>query len=78
MTLFPETNETLIARVKDLADGASWTEFVGIYQPVILRMAKRRGMQDADALDIVQQVFVSVAKSIEAWEPINGGPPFRA
>lgn len=78
MTLFPDTNETLIARVKDLADSASWTEFVGIYQPVILRMAKRRGMQDADALDVVQQVFVSVAKSIEAWEPINGGPPFRA
>ncbi len=78
MSMFPETNETLIARVKDLSDGASWSEFVAIYQPVILRMAKRRGMQEADALDAIQLVFVSVAKSIEGWSPISNGPPFRA
>lgn len=78
MNLFPETNETLIARVKDLSDGASWAEFVGIYQPVVFRMARRRGMQEADALDVIQQVFVSVAKSIDDWSPIASGPPFRA
>lgn len=78
MTMFPETNETLIARAKDLRDGASWTELVGIYQPVILRMARRRGLQEADAMDVIQQVFVSVAKSIEDWKPMIGGPPFRA
>ncbi|MCA9193387.1 MAG: sigma-70 family RNA polymerase sigma factor [Planctomycetales bacterium] len=78
MTMFPETNETLIARVKDLGDGASWTEFVGIYQPIVYRMARRRGLQEADALDVIQQVFVSVAKSIDDWYPISGGPPFRA
>lgn len=78
MTLFPETNENLVAKVKDLGDGASWAEFVNIYQPAILKMAKRRGLQDADALDAVQQVFVSIAKSVEDWRPIDGGPPFRA
>lgn len=78
MSMFPETNETLIARVKDLTDGTSWSEFVAIYQPVVLRMARRRGMQEADALDAIQQVFVSVAKSIECWSPISSGPPFRA
>ncbi len=78
MTMFPETNETLIARVKDLSDGASWAEFVGIYHPVVFRMARRRGMQEADALDVIQQVFASVAKSIDNWSPIAGGPPFRA
>ena len=49
MTDFPETNPSLIARVKDLGDGASWAEFLGIYQPVVYRMAKRRGLQDAEA-----------------------------
>lgn len=78
MSLFPDTNETLIARVKNLGDGISWSEFERIYRPVILRMAKKRGMQDADALDVIQQVFVSVAKSIESWTPIASGPPFRA
>lgn len=78
MSLFPETNAALIAKVKDLGDGDSWTEFLGIYQPAIAKMARRRGMQDADVLDVVQQILTAVARSIENWRPIDGGPPFRA
>lgn len=78
MTNFPETSETLIARVKNLGDVDSWSEFVGIYQPTILRMAKRRGLQDADALDVAQQILISVANSISSWSPDLGAPPFRA
>ena len=78
MQQFPETNHSLVARVKDLGDGASWVEFMGIYQPVVYRMAKRRGLQDADANDVMQQVFVSVAGAIERWESGEGLPPFRA
>lgn len=75
---FPETNYSLIARVKDLGDGASWAEFLGIYQPVVFRMARRRGLQDADAQDVMQQVFLSISKSIEGWVPGDLQPPFRA
>ncbi len=78
MSLFPETNAALIAKVKDLGDGHSWTEFLGIYEPAIAQMARRRGMQDADVSDVVQQVLTSVARSIEDWMPRDGGPPFRA
>ncbi len=78
MSDFPETNHSLIARVQDLGDGASWTEFLGIYQPVVYRMARRRHLQEADAHDVAQQVFLSIAKSIERWEPGVGQPPFRA
>jgi RNA polymerase sigma-70 factor (ECF subfamily) len=75
---FPETNHSLIARVKDLGDGASWLEFLGIYQPVVYRMARRRQLQDADAQDVMQQVFLSISMSIENWEPGEGRPSFRA
>ncbi len=78
MPEFPETNHSLIARVKDLGDGASWVEFLGIYQPVVYRMARRRQLQEADAQDVVQQVFLSISRSIEGWEPGEGRPPFRA
>lgn len=78
MSDFPETNHSLIARVQDLGDGASWAEFLGIYQPVVYRMARRRHLQEADAHDVAQQVFLSIAKSIERWEPGVGQPPFRA
>ena len=78
MAEFPENNHSLIARVQDLDDGASWTEFLGIYQPVVFRMARKRGLQDADAHDVVQQVFVSISRAIERWEESPDKPPFRA
>ena len=78
MSDFPETSYSLIERVHDLADEASWVEFLGIYQPVVFRMARRRGLQDADAQDVIQQVFVSIAKSIDGWKFEPDRPPFRA
>ena len=75
---FPDTSHSLIFRVKNPADGAAWTEFLGIYQPVVFRMARRRGLQDADAQDVIQQVFLSISKSIEGWIPGDLQPPFRA
>lgn len=75
---FPETRNSLIARVQEQGDGASWAEFLAIYQPVVLRMARRRGFQEADALDVVQQVFFSVSRSIGSWQSGDDMPPFRA
>lgn len=75
---FPDTQASLIARVKDRGDAAAWAEFIGIYQPIVFRMARRRGMQEADALDVMQQVFLSISGAIEHWTPDEGRPPFRA
>jgi RNA polymerase sigma-70 factor (ECF subfamily) len=75
---FPETSYSLIARVKDLADGAAWTEFLGIYRPVVYRLARKRGMQDSDAQDVTQRVFLSISQAIEGWEPEPNRAPFRA
>lgn len=57
MEMQPETNESLIARVKDPANEAAWIEFLAIYQPVVLRMARNRGLQPTDADDLAQSVF---------------------
>lgn len=78
MPEFPETDHSLIDRAKDTSNGASWLEFMGIYQPIVYRMARRRGMQDADSQDIVQQVFASIARSLDGWKAGNDRPPFRA
>ncbi|MBC7853205.1 MAG: sigma-70 family RNA polymerase sigma factor [Pirellulaceae bacterium] len=73
----PETSESLIARVKDLADGDAWTEFLAMYRPVVVRLARRRGLQDADAQDVAQKVLLAVSLAIGKWEP-RSGQPFRA
>lgn len=78
MNDWPETNDSLILRVKDSADAAAWSDFLAIYRPVVVRMACGRGLQHADADDLAQQVFLSVARAIEDWEPLPGRPPFRA
>jgi len=64
----PDTRPSLLIRLRDPADQAAWREFTEIYQPVIYRLARRRGLQDADAEDLTQRVLLSISKSIERWK----------
>jgi RNA polymerase sigma factor (sigma-70 family) len=64
----PETRPSLLIRVRDPADQAAWQEFVEIYQPVILRLARQKGMQEADADDVAQEILVAVARAVEQRE----------
>lgn len=77
MPEFPETSESLIVRVRDRSNRAAWDEFEQIYRPVIFRIARARGLQHADALDLVQQVLLSVAAAIDRYERRCEGTRFR-
>lgn len=70
------TRCSLIVKLRDPADTASWREFVTIYEPLIYHLAHRKGLQDADAQDLCQEVFATMARSIDRWDPARGG--FRA
>ena len=52
MNDWPETSESLILRTKDPADAAACALFLAIYRPVVYRLARSRGLQDADAHDL--------------------------
>jgi RNA polymerase sigma-70 factor, ECF subfamily len=73
-----QTRDSLLARVRDPADREAWQEFVAIYWPVAYRLARRSGMQDADAQDLAQQTLFSVSRAVERWERREGGVRFRA
>ena len=77
MTWTPDTRHSLIVRLKDPADEDAWREFVDIYRPVVYRLARRRGLQDADAEDLVQQVMVTIAGAISRFEPDQQRARFR-
>ena len=77
MNDFPNTNASLIARIKDPDNAAAWNVFEKLYRPVIFRIARAKGLQYADAADLVQTVFLSVAGAIESYEHRDGGPAFR-
>ncbi len=67
MNDWPETSESLMLRMKDPADAAAWSTFLAIYRPVVYRLARSRGLQDAVADDSTQQVFVCIARSVASW-----------
>ena len=73
----PETRDSLILRLRDPQNHEAWSEFVEIYRPVIYRSAILRGLQHADALDLVQTVLLSVTGSIDKWERSHANVKFR-
>jgi RNA polymerase sigma factor (sigma-70 family) len=73
----PETRLSLLQRVRDAGDRDAWEEFVTIYEPLIYRLARRRGLQDADAREVSQEVLLAVAGAIGRWEPTAGRGSFR-
>ena len=73
---FPETRHSLLLRVQR-ADGDAWAEFSKIYRPMIYRLIRRRGWQDADAQDMAQTVLVKVCKAIATFEPNAERAKFR-
>src|SRR5262245_15350189 len=64
----PATRHSLIVKLRDPADRDAWGEFVALYQPLVYRLARRKGLQDADAHDVCQDVFRAVAQAIDRWD----------
>ncbi len=73
----PPTRATLIAKLRDPADVHAWREFLAIYEPFIYRLARNKGLQDADARDLSQEVFRAVARAIDRWEADPARGAFR-
>lgn len=67
MPSVPETRASLILRLPDAADVRAWDAFVSVYGPLVYRLARRHGLQPADADDLVQEVLAAIARSIESW-----------
>ena len=78
MTSSPGTRYSLLVRIQDPQNQAAWGEFLSIYEPLVYRLARRRGLQDADAQDLCQEVFRSVAKAAHKWTPDPARGSFRS
>jgi RNA polymerase sigma-70 factor (ECF subfamily) len=68
MTSAPLTRPSLLLRLRDAGDRAAWRQFVDVYAPLVYRFARKRGLQDADAADLTQEVLQAVAAACPRLE----------
>src|SRR5689334_690165 len=74
MTAVPTTSVSLLVRLRDARDADAWRQFVRLYAPLVYRYARRKGLQDADAADLTQDVLraVSAGATRLAYDPQRG------
>jgi RNA polymerase sigma-70 factor, ECF subfamily len=74
---FPQTRQSLLLELGRRSDDA-WTEFLVVYETAIYRVCRSKGLQDADARDVTQEVLSAVHQRIGTWDPDSTKGSFRA
>jgi RNA polymerase sigma-70 factor (ECF subfamily) len=68
MNQSPETRPSLLLRIRNASDRIAWGDFVEIYAPLIHSYVLTRGVQDADAADVTQEVLQAVSANAERFD----------
>jgi RNA polymerase sigma-70 factor (ECF subfamily) len=68
------TRVSLIARLKNWQDQSAWQEFFDTYWHLIYGVARKSGLSDAEAHDVVMETIASVAKHMPTfkYDPARG------
>jgi RNA polymerase sigma factor (sigma-70 family) len=61
------TRASLLERLKDLGDDASWKEFHQTYHELLFSVARRAGLNETEADEAVQDTLISVAKKMPGF-----------
>ncbi len=62
------TRVSLLNRLKDWQDDCSWQEFFHLYWRTIYGLARKSGLTDAEAQDVVQATMLAVAKLMPGFK----------
>jgi RNA polymerase sigma-70 factor (ECF subfamily) len=73
----PATRASLLLRLRDGGDAEAWRQFLRLYAPVVYGFARKRGLQDADAADLMQDVLRSVVAAAPRLDYDPGRGSFR-
>ena len=61
------TSSSLLEKVQNLGDSASWGRFVRLYWQLVFQTARKAGLSEADAEDVVQETFSTVAEKMPGF-----------
>ena len=73
----PSLSSSLLERVQQMQPEA-WGRLVEVYTPIVYRWCRQMQLSPTDAGDIVQEVFISVARGIGTFERQREDGSFRA
>jgi RNA polymerase sigma-70 factor (ECF subfamily) len=62
------TRHSLLERLKDLDDSESWREFFEIYWRLIYQVARKAGLSEVAAQEVVQETVIAVSRHIDQFE----------
>lgn len=72
-----QTRASLLKRLRDLDDAESWSEFYRTYERAVRGLARKRGLSEAEAEEVAQEVFQRIAATIHNFEPTPRTGAFR-
>jgi len=61
------TRQTLLSRLKDWQDQASWREFFDTYWRLLYGVARKAGLTEAEAQDVVQETMLAAARKMPGF-----------
>ncbi len=73
----PLTQPSLLLKIRNAEDEAAWERFVKIYTPLVFGYCRKRGLQEADASDVAQEVMRTVAQAITRFDYNQSKGTFR-
>jgi len=62
------TRESLLRRLQDCDDQASWQEFYRTYADLIFRFAIKAGLSETEAEEVVQETVIGVARKLSGFK----------
>jgi RNA polymerase sigma-70 factor (ECF subfamily) len=65
--LMTKTPNSLLERLREPFEPEAWERFVSLYTPLIYTWGRQVGLQDQDAADLVQEVFVKLVKVLPTF-----------
>jgi len=72
-----QTRPSLLLAVRDPQNGAAWAEFTSIYRPLLLSYVKKKGLNDSDAEEVVQDVLVKLVREMPKFQLNHAKGRFR-
>lgn len=66
------TRHSLVEKLGDWGDRVRWQQFFDTYWRLIYGVARRAGLSDAEAHDVVQETILSVARNVNHYDRTAG------